>query len=209
MVQHPKTFELSLDAVTASWGKPFMRPVTTSVEPGEVLVLRGKSGAGKSTLALALCGALSYSGRARIGGIEISEFENLSSYVSASLQRGHVFNTTVRENLKIADSGVSDQDLLRVLSLVELEDIPLDAQLGELGRALSGGEIKRLAVARALLSPAPVLILDEPTEHLDASLAARIEARITEIAHKSARTVIVITHSGWLNSSRMALVERE
>jgi ABC-type transport system involved in cytochrome bd biosynthesis fused ATPase/permease subunit len=111
--------------------------------------------------------------------------------------------------LKIADSGASDQDLLRVLSLVELEDIPLDAQLGELGRALSGGEIKRLAVARALLSPAPVLILDEPTEHLDASLAARIEARITEIAHKSARTVIVITHSGWLNSSRMALVERE
>ncbi len=209
MVQHPKTFELSLDAVTASWGKPFMRPVTTSVEPGEVLVLRGKSGAGKSTLALALCGALSYSGRARIGGIEISEFENLSSYVSASLQRGHVFNTTVRENLKIAHSGASDQDLLRVLSLVELEDIPLDAQLGELGRALSGGEIKRLAVARALLSPAPILILDEPTEHLDASLAARIEARITEIAHKSARTVIVITHSGWLNSSRMALVERE
>lgn len=208
-IQRPTSFELSLTAVTASWGRQFMRPITTRIESGQVLVLKGKSGAGKSTLALALCGVLNYKGSAKIGGIEISQFENLSSFVSASLQRGHVFNTSLRENLRIAAPNANDQELLDVLTLVELEDISLDTQLGDLGRVLSGGEAKRLAVARALLSPAPIVILDEPTEHLDASLAARIESRITEKARNTARTVIVITHSGWLNSHREAVVERE
>lgn len=207
--QRPNTFELSLDAVTASWGKEFMRPVTTHVAPGEVLVLRGRSGSGKSTLALALCGILGYRGKAQIGGIEISQIDNLSKYVSSSLQRSHVFDTTVRENLKIADADATDQDLMQVLSIVELEDILLDTPIGDSGRGLSGGEMKRLSVARALLSPAPVLILDEPTEHLDESLAARIESRIAEIALRELRTVIVITHSGWLNSTRSAFIERE
>jgi ATP-binding cassette subfamily C protein CydC len=209
LLYRPSNYHVSLHDMTAYWDKDFMKPISLSIAPGESLVLRGRSGAGKSTLALAMCGVLPYRGSALIGGVEISECEDLTRYVSASLQRGHVFNTSVRENLKIADPQVSDQEILSVLKLVELDYLPLDTLLGDFGRNLSGGESKRLSVARALLSRAPIVILDEPTEHLEAALAARIESRITELIQKSMRTLIVITHSGWHNSTRLVLIERE
>ncbi len=116
-----------------------------------------------------------------------------------SIQSGHIFNTSLRENLKIASPDASDPELLEVLSLVELDLLlvelgsGLETLLGELGRSLSGGEIKRLNLARALLSKAEILVLDEPTEHLDHDLASRIEDRLLSLH----RILIVITHSGW------------
>ena len=116
-----------------------------------------------------------------------------------SIQSGHIFNTSLRENLKIASPDASDPELLEVLSLVELDLLlvelgsGLETLLGELGRSLSGGEIKRLNLARALLSKAEILVLDEPTEHLDHDLASRIEDRLLSLY----RILIVITHSGW------------
>ena len=70
--------------------------------------------------------------------------------------------------------------------------------VGEFGRALSGGEVKRLNLARALVSPAPIIVLDEPTEHLDSELAIRIEDRVIALG----RTLIVITHSGWNRATK-------
>lgn len=205
--RNPSTSDIAINSATVKWDKAFMAPVTAVVRMQEILVIRGKSGSGKSTLALALVGLLPYEGSITIGGLEVRDISDLHIYVSASLQRGHIFNTSLRENLKIANPNVSDSEIQRILTLLELETINLDEVLGEFGRPVSGGEAKRIGVARALLSQAPIIILDEPTEHLDFQLAARIEERIIrECANK---TLIVITHSGWLNSGRTVLVERE
>jgi ATP-binding cassette subfamily C protein CydC len=203
----PATFNLVFDSASASWDEPFMSPVTAAVNPGETLAIRGKSGSGKSTLALALVGLLPYEGSISLGGQQVCDISNLHKYISASLQRGHIFNTSLRENMKIANPEASDLEIQRILSLLELNAISLDEVIGEFGRPLSGGEAKRVGVARALLSQAPICLLDEPTEHLDHNLAKRLETRITEECRN--RSLIVITHSGWSKSTRTVTIERE
>lgn len=198
---------LSVRDLQVYWDSSFMKPISFSVTPGGVIVLQGPSGVGKSTLAMGLLGELPYRGSATVNGCEISSISNLSQIMVGSLQQGHIFNTTIRENLRIADQAASDSSLLRVLDLVELSGITLDTVVGEFGRPLSGGEAKRLGLARALLSPAAILILDEPTEHLDHALAARIEERILE--RYADRILIIITHSGWGKAGRTVTLARE
>jgi ATP-binding cassette subfamily C protein CydC len=207
VAQIPDTTEISIESVTVAWDKDFMSSVTAVVSKGEILVIRGKSGSGKSTLALALVGLLPYKGSITLGGVEVREFSDLHTYISASLQRGHIFNTSLRENLKIANPEASDAEILRILTLLELDSISLDEIVGEFGRPLSGGEAKRVGVARALLSRAPIVLLDEPTEHLDHQLAERLETRIAKECRE--KTMIVITHSGWAKSTRTVVIERE
>jgi len=184
-----------------------MAPVTFNATVGSVVVVRGPSGVGKSTLAMGLLGALPYRGSAKVNGCEISEISNLSEVISGSLQQGHIFNTSIRENLKIADQTASDAALIRVLEILEMADLDLDTVVGDFGRPLSGGEAKRLGLARALLSPAAILILDEPTEHLDHELAERIESRV--LAECADRILIIITHSGWGKAGRTIALARE
>ena len=203
----PVTSDLRIDSATVAWDRAFMVPVTAQVRSGEVLVIRGKSGSGKSTLALALVGLLPYKGSITLGGVEVRDFSDLHTYISASLQRGHIFNTSLRENLKIANPDASDAEIQRILTLLELDAISLDEVVGEFGRPLSGGEAKRVGVARSLLSQAPVVLLDEPTEHLDYQLAERLETRIAQECRD--KSLIVITHSGWAKSTRTVLIERE
>jgi len=189
--------------VQARWGSDdhFMEPVSFSITAGDCLIIRGRSGSGKSTLAMALLGLLDYDGEILLNGIEMRTLEN--SHIVGAIQSSHIFNTSVRENLKIAAPDAGDDQLIAVLETVELNSLirqmpqGLDTIIGEYGRSLSGGEAKRLSLARALLSRADVLVLDEPTEHLDLDLARRIEKRILAMD----RIVIVITHSGWLDAS--------
>ena len=199
--------ELSVRELQVSWGKNFMKPVSFTITPGNSLVLRGPNAVGKTTLALGLLGALPYRGNATVNNCEISSISNLSQVIAGSLQQGHIFNTSIRENLKIADQSASDLTLMRVLDLVELSGISLDTVVGEFGRPLSGGEAKRLGLARALLSPAAILILDEPTEHLDLDLAERIEKRVLE--EFADRILLIITHSGWGLAGRTITLARE
>ena len=186
----------------AKWtdGEHFMEPVSFVVSAGQALIIRGRSGSGKSTLAMALLGLLDYDGEVLINGLEMRSLED--SHIAGAIQNSHIFNTSLRENLKIASPSGTDEELAAALEMVELdtlvEALPdgLDTVLGQFGRTLSGGEAKRLSLARALLSPADVLVLDEPTEHLDRDLSLRIQRRILDLK----RTLIVITHSGWEES---------
>jgi thiol reductant ABC exporter CydC subunit len=206
-VGEPVNTNLLITDMAAQWDAHFMSPVNTQAQSGELLVIRGRSGSGKSTLAMALSGLLPYSGSAKIGGVEISNISELHKFVSSSLQRTHIFNTSLRENLRIGNESATDDEILGVLNMLELTGIELDTVLGDFGRPVSGGEAKRISVARALLSRAPIVILDEPTEHLDRALALRIEERITTAC--SHRTLIVITHSGWAKSNRTVDITRE
>ena len=205
--QEPTNFDIRIHEAIPYWSEKFLKPITCSIDLGETVIVAGASGIGKSTFASSLLGFAHYSGSIRIGGMELTEIADRSTIFAGTLQESHIFNTSLRENLRIARTDVDDRDLLTVLRVVELNSIGLDEILGEFGRHLSGGEAKRLAVARALLSQAPVLILDEPLEHLDHELSMRIQARIRE--HAGDKTLIVITHSPWLQYDRKLILERE
>jgi ABC-type transport system involved in cytochrome bd biosynthesis fused ATPase/permease subunit len=189
------------------WSETFLAPCDFSIEPGETLVITGASGIGKSTLAASLLGFAPYLGSLSIGGAEVREIKDLSEHISGTLQQGHIFNTTLRENLKIANPEAQDRELVAILTALELSAIALDEVLGEFGRKLSGGEAKRLSIARALLSTAPIVILDEPLEHLDHERAIRIQESIHVLT--AGKSLIVITHSPWLQYSRKLVLARE
>ena len=198
---------LTLSKMQVDWGRELAAPISFSLNQGESVVISGKSGSGKSTLAMGVSGLLEYRGSCQINGTEVREISNLPTLLSGALQHSHIFSTSLRENLKIARGAATDEEILKVLEIVELGHISLDTRLGLAGRTLSGGEAKRLAVARALLSDAKIVVLDEPTEHIDPEQAARIETGIIHACRE--RILIVITHSGWLNVRQRVLLARE
>lgn len=204
--------QITAKNITVAWSNEFMEPTSFDVAKGELLVIRGRSGSGKSTLVMGLLGLLPYKGELSFDGRAADSFSDLGGRVVGTVQRSHIFNTSLRENLKIANQTATDSEIIDVLRLLELDqllhELPqgLDTIIGDFGRIISGGEAKRLSVARVLLAPADVYIFDEPTEHLDEALARRIEMRITQcLAHKIA---IVVTHSGWASSDKTLTMER-
>ena len=187
--------------VRVAWQLDFMQGFSCEVNKGELLVIRGKSGVGKSTLVMGMLGLLPYQGSITVNGKELSSFTDLNQRIVGTVQRAHIFNTSIRENLKVGNSAVSDDQIMSVLKILELESLVaemssgLDTIIGDFGRVVSGGEAKRIAIARTLLSDADVYIFDEPTEHLDLQLAHRIEEAMTKMLKE--KIAIVITHSGW------------
>ncbi|HEU0249281.1 MAG TPA: thiol reductant ABC exporter subunit CydC [Solirubrobacteraceae bacterium] len=168
---------------------------------GRRIALLGASGAGKSTLAGVLLRFLSYNkGSVTLDGIEITDLEGdaYRRVVGMVSQDAHVFATSVRENLLVAWRDASDEQLWAVLAQVRLTDwarqLPdeLSSELGERGIRMSGGQRQRLALARALLADFPILILDEPGEHLDTATADAILTDLLAAQHGGA--MLLITH---------------
>ncbi|ACZ77153.1 ABC transporter, CydDC cysteine exporter (CydDC-E) family, permease/ATP-binding protein CydC [Dickeya parazeae Ech586] len=197
-----KQVQLALDSVSFTYpeqSQPALSDVSLTLTPGEHVALLGRTGCGKSTLLQLLTRAWDCStGEVRLNGTPLAAFpeSTLRDAMSVVPQRVHIFSATLRENLRLAAPSASDEQLSAVLTQVGLEklldDQGLNAWLGEGGRQLSGGEQRRIGVARALLHPAPLVLLDEPTEGLDADTEQRILQLLRQ--HCLGKTLIVITH---------------
>ncbi len=175
--------------------------VDLHLRAGERLVVTGPSGAGKSTLLDVLVRFLDRDGgTATLDGDDLRRFgqQDVRTEVLLLDQDPHVFNSDLRENVALARPGASDSDITDALIRARLGDwlreLPeeLDTRVGEGGRSLSGGQRQRLAMARAFLADPSVLLLDEPTVHLDTVTAADLLRDLWDDAGD--RSVILVTH---------------
>lgn len=198
----PAPGTLALKAVTFSYPdavSPALQRLTLTVNAGETVALLGPTGCGKSTLLQLLTRAWdTQHGEIWLQGMLLRQWSEpaLRATISVVSQRVHLFNQTLRDNLLLAAPGSSDEALSVMLAQVGLEKLlageGLNAWLGEGGRQLSGGELRRLAIARALLHNGPIMLLDEPTEGLDAETEQHILALLARVT--ADKTVIMVTH---------------
>jgi ATP-binding cassette subfamily C protein CydC len=195
---------LELQDIGFQWAdtrQPVLDRVNLRIAPGQRIAISGDSGAGKSSLMallLRLCDP--DAGQLRYGGIDVRHFAQADWHrqIAWLPQEAPVFAGSVRDNLLLGDARADDARLWQVLAQVRLDGLvrglpgQLDAWVGEHGRTLSAGQARRIALARALLRDAPILLLDEPTEGLDVDTA---HALLADLAIASAgRSVILISH---------------
>ena len=182
-------------------GRAVLRDLDLHLPAGTSLTLVGASGSGKSTLLSLLMGFdAPQSGRILVDGHDLArtDLDAWRRHIAWIPQRAHVFHGSLRDNLLIAAADADTFTLWRALQAASLDGVVarlpqgLDTPLGERGHGLSGGECQRLALARAWLRNAPLLLLDEPTQHLDDATAASIDAALARLGE--GRTVIRITH---------------
>jgi ATP-binding cassette subfamily C protein CydC len=192
--------------VSASYlpGEPVVRDFSLSVPAGNSVVLTGTSGVGKSLLIEILLRFRDYEGSITVGGVELRALprETLLGMIAAVPQRPHLFNGTVRENILLGNASADEAELQLALRDSALESwvaglpLGLETVVGINGSAVSGGEARRIALARALLKDAPILLLDEPTESLDGATEREVVSRIRNRIGGSGvgTTMLVISH---------------
>ncbi|WP_405767573.1 thiol reductant ABC exporter subunit CydD [Actinacidiphila glaucinigra] len=174
--------------------RPALDGVGLELTPGRRIAVVGPSGSGKTTLAHVLLRFLDVEqGTYTLAGTDATALDGdaVRRMVGLCAQDAHAFDSTVRENLSLARPGADDAELRKALAAARL-DLDLDLPVGEHGTRLSGGQRQRLALARALLADFPVLVLDEPAEHLDLATADALTADL--LAATTGRTTVLITH---------------
>lgn len=215
----PRAFTgLSTDGLRARWPgahEEALADVSIRIASGERIAIVGPSGSGKSTLAAVLMGFLDYEGSAYTCGGEIRELSGdaLRSHIGLMEQSAHVFDTTIAANLRLGRLESTDEEVWTALEEAQLADwvrtlpLGLETEVGSFGTRLSGGQHQRLCLARLLLAQRDLVILDEPTEHLDAQTAEQLDH--TLLAATAARTAIVITHRlvGLESTNRIYVLE--
>jgi ATP-binding cassette subfamily C protein CydD len=195
---------LDMTAVSFAHGggegaRPVLKDVSLSVAAGERVALVGPSGAGKSTIIGLFLGFIRPdAGNVRIGGLEVGRIDpaTVTAWVG---QNPHLFHGTIRENIRLASPNATDAQVDDAADAAHVTDFAtrlpdgLETLIGQRGHGISGGEARRVALARAYLKDAPVLLLDEPTAGLDPENERLVLSALDRLAQ--GRTVLVATHS--------------
>jgi ATP-binding cassette subfamily C protein CydC len=199
----PQDAGIALHDVDFAWDAhtPVLRAFTLNIAAGEHLLLTGESGCGKSSL-LQLIARMEAPtrGQIRLGGVPIEALDEatLRAHVACALQHTWAQSSTLADNLRLARPDATDAEMHEVLDLVGLSPAQAGWPAGlatwveEGGASLSGGQRRRLGVARALLRRAPITLLDEPSEGLDLAAEQDLVQRVTR--HLSGRTLVWVSH---------------
>ncbi|RII11727.1 Iron import ATP-binding/permease protein IrtB [Streptomyces sp. YIM 130001] len=187
--------------VDGAGGEPVLRGLNLTLEAGTTTAVVGPSGSGKSTVLALLAGLHTPTrGRVLVDGVDTVTLDGASrrSLTSMVFQHSYLFDGTVRENVMAGDRDADHARVEGVLGLARVDEIAArlpdgaDSRVGEGGSALSGGERQRVGIARALLKPAPVLLVDEATSALDTENEAAVAAALS--ADHMPRTRVIVTH---------------
>lgn len=193
------TFKHSIEFNNVSFSyekdKPMLKDISMLFEKGKKYIIKGKSGFGKTTLMnLFLKYYMPNEGQIYIDNVNIQQIENIYEHVSVVRQENFLFNDTLRNNLTMYEE-ISDEQLFEVLNKLNLHSFAnkdaLNMIIGSGGASLSGGEAKRISIARALLKNKDILILDEPLANLDKETTRILENEILDLKDY---TIIMITH---------------
>lgn len=178
-----------------------LKDIHLDIAAGEHIAIVGESGAGKSTLQQVLAAMVPYNeGSVKLGGIELHMLteDTVREWISVVPQNPYFFHATIEENLRLAKPNATNEDLERAITIAQLgpliQSLPdgIKTLVGEWGMRFSGGERQRLALARAILCDAPIVLLDEPTTGLDASTELALWQAMETVLH--GKTVVWITH---------------
>ncbi|MDY6283666.1 MAG: ABC transporter ATP-binding protein [Fibrobacter sp.] len=200
---NPKNFDIEFQNVDFFYNaeKQVLKNVSFTAKQGEITALVGPSGSGKTTAAKLAARFWDVNqGKVLLGGEDIStiEPETLLKYFSVVFQDVVLFNTSIKDNIRIGKRDASDEEILRAAKLANCDEfvnkLPqgYDTVIGENGDTLSGGERQRISIARALLKDAPIVLLDEATASLDVENESKIQQSISELVQN--KTVIIIAH---------------
>lgn len=218
--QLPKGYDISLDHVSFSYedaaGKA-LDDVSLDVPEGTITALVGESGGGKSTVANLIARFWDVDeGVIRIGGVDVREmdYKYWMEQVSIVFQDTNLFKMSIMENVAVFNPDASREDVLQALHLAQCDDIleklpqGADTVIGTKGIYLSGGEMQRIALARAILKNAPVVLLDEATAFADAENEYLIQKALDELLR--GKTVIMIAHrlSTIIHADQICVLER-
>lgn len=202
--QTPDCYDLTFSEVTMRYNPKhpvILDTLSFHVPEGKCLAILGPNGAGKTTILNLIQGFWGCEkGSVSIGGSKVQELsdEVLRRMISVVSQQSHLFNASIRDNLRLVAPDASDDTLWEALRLASMaEEVHLfpnglDTLVGELGTRLSGGQVRRIAIARAFLSHAPIVLLDEPTEGLDATNTDIVINSLKKLV--KGKTTLLITH---------------
>lgn len=216
--KHPKDSSVALDHVTFSYDgvKNALEDISLSIGTGQTVAFVGPSGGGKSTLAVLIARFFDpQSGKISIGGVNVKDIDKseLMDTVSFVFQNSRLIKGSILDNVRMGKPNATDGEVLAALSAAQCMDIiekfpdGVHTVIGSQGVYLSGGETQRLAIARAMLKNAPVLILDEATAFADPDNETKVQAAFNALA--KGRTVIMIAHrlSTVVNADRIYVLK--
>ena len=199
---------LRADGLRCGWpGGASTTPVDLVAGPGSRVAIVGSSGSGKTTALMTLAGLLvPTGGSVTLDGVDLAEIDQaeVRRRIAFFAEDAHIFDTSILENLRVARGTVDEFEARAALASVGLGEwvdaLPdgVHTVLTSGARDISGGQRRRLLLARAILSPADILLLDEPAEHLDAEDAAHLQRRLLDAGSglvDAARTIVVVTHN--------------